>query len=516
MARFKIRRNRPSFNEMSKVLPAAVDPLSFIQSGRPGGSGAAREAHNQVLGSFHEVLADVERALSSIFERVRPEGNVSDRMAVEANSDVRTELARASTLADVKRNELISGISYRLQAMFLQNLIIAPEQDPPVRRWATLADRVVQRDLPVVSEPTHAELDVNTKERRRRITNWQLESDEWLETMCLNRTGEVIAHLLEEIGDYSASWTDTVNQLRRESVGGGRLFREVTDPEYWTFDNEDPTVKNLVSGVQAQDIAARILHRVQLSNMELMEICQSVHQSLGGKPVYGSDRVDILELENLLAEATAVKIKATVAIEDGFISLISTNSRSGEELGELLVEMRMDAAAMEEKMWRVGEYRLGHVDSAAGVGITSSSLHDSVLRGLGGGRKFAAVEGHPNNNHRFEVQMSTVGASLSDLAIFRDMVNAWYSWHFEERRGENGNRKARMEAIRKESWKLYPDIGQNSGVRPAVIELIDDDLRQVWNTSGDVALRLAYGHLEEEAEGEQVYAPENGRARLAN
>ena len=59
---------------------------------------------------------------------------------------------------------------------------------------------------------------------------------------------------------------------------------------------------------------------------------------------------------------------------DGFLSLISNGTRSGEELGELLVEMRMGAAAMEEKMWRVGEFRLGHVDSAAGVGITSQAL----------------------------------------------------------------------------------------------------------------------------------------------
>ena len=346
MPRLKLRRNRPSFSQMSSVLPSPVDPLSFIQSGRPGGSGNAREAYNQMLGAFHDVLADVERALSSVFERLRPEGNISDRMAMEANSEVRTELPRASTLADVKRNELQSGISFRLQAMFLQNLIMSPDQDPPLRRWATMADRAVQRDMPVVSEPSHSELDVNPKERRRRIMQWQMETDEWLEVLCLNRLGEVIASLLEEIGDYSASWTDTVNQLRRESMGGGRLFREVTDPEYWTFDNEDPTVKNLVTGVQAQEIATRILNRFQLSNMELLEICQQVHQSLGGRPVYGSDRVDILELENLLAEATAVKIKDTVAIDDGFLSLISSGTRSGEELGELLVEMRMGAAAM--------------------------------------------------------------------------------------------------------------------------------------------------------------------------
>jgi len=97
--------------------------------------------------------------------------------------------------------------------------------------------------------------------------------------------------------------------------------------------------------------------------------------------------------------------------------------------------------------------------------------------------------------------MSTVGASLSDLAIFRDMVDAWYSWHFEERRGEIGGRDARGEAVRKDSWKLYPDIGEDSGVRPAVIELIDDDLRQVWNTPGDVALRLSYGRMDDSGEG---------------
>ena len=510
MPRFRIRRHRPSFSQMSATLPAPVDPLSFLHGGRI----SARDAYNQVLGSFHDTLADVERAITSVFERLRPDGNISDRMAMEANSDVRTEMARANTLADVKRNELQDDLCYRLQAMFLQNLIMNPEEDPPLRRWASMADRVIQRDMPMVTEPTHAELDVGPKERRRQLMRWQQDTDEWLEVLCLNRTGEVIAKLLEEIGDYSSSWTDTVNQLRREAVGGGRLFREVTDPEYWTFDNDDPTVKNLVSGNQAQDIAGRILNRFQLSNLDLNDICLQVHLHLRGKPVYGSERVDILELENILAEAVAVKIKDTVAIDDGFLSLISANNgRAGEELGELLVEMRMGAAAMEEKMWRVGEYRMGHVDSAAGVGITSSSLHDSVLRGLGGGRRFAAVEGHPNDNHRFEVQMSTVGASLSDLAIFRDMVNAWYSWHFEERRGENGNRNARVDAVKKDSWKLYPDIGQSTGVRSAVIELIDDDLRQVWNTPGDVALRLAYGHLED-SDAELVHTVNNGQAKL--
>ena len=218
MPRLKIRRNRPSFSQMSSVLPSPIDPLSFIQSGRPGGSGGAREAYNQLLGAFHDTLADVERALSSIFERLRPEGNISDRMAVEANSDVRTELARASTLADVKKNELQLGISFRLQAMFLQNLIMAPDQDPPVRRWASMADRAMQRDMPVVSEPAHSELDVSHNDRRKRLMRWQMESDEWLETLCLNRVGEVIVG-----GDWRLlRLLDGYGQPTAPGVGGRR------------------------------------------------------------------------------------------------------------------------------------------------------------------------------------------------------------------------------------------------------------------------------------------------------
>ena len=92
--------------------------------------------------------------------------------------------------------------------------------------------------------------------------------------------------------------------------------------------------------------------------------------------------------------------------------------------------------------------------------------------------------------------MSTVGAPISDLAIFRDMVNAWYSWHFEDRRGGNGNQDAWVEAMQKESWKLYPDVGKDSGTHGAIIELIDDDMRQLWNGRGDIATRLVSGQLD--------------------
>ena len=511
---FSIFSNKPSFRKMSRVLPSPADPLAFLQAGRSAGSGEGKDAFNQILGSFHDATADVERAIHSIIERLRHERSIDDRMAVEANSDVRTEMARARTLTEAKRNELQAEISFRLHAMFLQNLIMSPDQDPPVRRWNSMSRLVEQRDMPVVSEPALSKTDGSPNVRRKRLSRWRKETDEWLAVLCLNRVDEVVAKLVEEIGSYSSAWTDTVNQLRRESMNGGRLSREVDDPECWNFDNDDPTVKNLVSGVQAQEIAGRILNSFQLSNADLMDICQAVYDASNGKPVYISERIDVLELENILAKAMADKLKDAIALDDDFLSLISSSrGRVGEELSELLVDMRMGATAMEDKLWGGGEYRMGHVNSAAGVGLTTSSLRDSVLRGLGSGRRFAAVEGHPSDKHRIEVQISTVGASLSDLSIFREMVNAWYSWHFEESWSDDSSLNARVDAVRKNSWKLYPDIGQNSGVRPAVIELIDDDLRHVWDTPGDVALRLAYGRLED-SDVEVVRTVNNTRPKL--
>jgi hypothetical protein len=490
MARFSFRRKRLSFSEQTNRVPSAVDPLDFLGGGRT----ASRDAYSQIHGAIHGVLSEVERSISSLFERLRPDGNLSDRMVLEANAELRAELARANTFADVKRDEMLINIGSRLESLFIQRLVIAPDEEPPVRRWTALADRAIRRDLPMVSEPSHANLDVSPKDRKKRLARWQAETDQYLETVCLNHVGEVISGLLEELNEYSASWMDLVVDLRRLATTGGRLYQEVTDAESWTFDSDDPTVKNLLTGGQAQDIAMRILSRFQLGNQELAEIADKVHDSLAGKPVYGSNRVDPMELQELLARATAHKIQETVSIDTGFLSLMSNGSRFGEELGELLVDMHMGASAMEEKMWRVGDVRVGHVDSASGVGITASNLHDSVLRGLGGGRKFAAVEGHPGDNHRFEVQMSTVGAPVSDLAIFRDMVNAWYAWHFEDvRGGNNGDTSGWLASVSKESWKLYPDIGEETGVRRAIIELIDDDLKKLWNGREDIATRLTNG-----------------------
>ena len=107
--------------------------------------------------------------------------------------------------------------------------------------------------------------------------------------------------------------------------------------------------------------------------------------------------------------------------------------------------------------------------------------------------------------------MSTVGAPVSDLAIFRDMVNAWYAWHFEDFRGVNGDQTEWLESVKKESWKLYPDIGDDAGVRNAIVELIDEDLKQIWNAREDIASRLTNGQFDE-TDGEAM----NGLLNVAH
>ena len=297
MAKFSFKRKRLSFNEMTNRVPMSVDPLDFLQSGRVGTG--SRDAYAQIHGTIHAVLGEVQRSINSLFERLRPDGNISDRMVLEANSELRAELARANTYADVKRDEMLATVSSRLENLFIQRLVIAADQETPIRRWSALADRAIRRDLPSVSEPSHDDLDVSPNERKKRLAKWQGETDEYLETVCLNHVGEVINGLLEELSEYSASWMELVTELKRHSNSGGRLHQEVTDAEYWTFDSDDPTVKNLLTGEQAQDIAMRILTRFQLSNQDLIEISTAVHESLAGRPVFGTNRVESQEMVDL-------------------------------------------------------------------------------------------------------------------------------------------------------------------------------------------------------------------------
>ena len=87
--------------------------------------------------------------------------------------------------------------------------------------------------------------------------------------------------------------------------------------------------------------------------------------------------------------------------------------------------------------------------------------------------------------------MSIVGAPASDLTTFREMVSAWYAWHFEEDRGSCKTEADWLKLVKNECWKLYPDIGVDSGVRNAIIELIGEDLENMWHSREGLAVHLS-------------------------
>ena len=466
-------RKTISYREASQRI-RPTDPLGFLTWDATGTS--TQEAVEQLHGALHTSVEDVEKTFQLVFDQLNPEANVADRTLLDANSEIRNEQARARSLFDLKQDDLITQIRVKLQNLYIQGLIQAPLVQPPIRRWENLSARTIERNEPLMAEFSYDDLD-SAEKRAKRLNRWKKETDMWLETICQNHVREVVKALEDQIKEYVSSWTDTTEAFKKRSSRGGDLFEQVNDTDRWSFESDDPTVTNLLNGGQAQDVASRILDRFQMSPRDVEEVADTVRIALVGVPVFGTNRVSASELEELLALAISEKIRDTVSVEAGFLSLISNGMRFGEDLGELLDDMRRGAAAMEEKLWRVGEVGVGHVDSASGVGVTAANVHDLVLRGLGGGRKFAAVEGHPGNNHRFDVQMSIVGAPAPDLTIFREMVHAWYAWHFEEDRGTASTRTDWLKSVVAECWKLYPDIGVDTGVRNAIVELIDDDLK---------------------------------------
>jgi hypothetical protein len=488
--KLSMTRKRESFKETSNRMLPTLDPLDFLTPETSGAS--SQDVLLQVHSVMHGALEEVDKAVHLVFEQLSPEGNISNHLILEANGQVRNEKARAESYADLKRDELIREIRVRLETRFIYDIIQAPYQEPSVRRWENLSTRTARRELPQTAEYSFNDL-AEPSDRRRRLPRWKAQMGYWLEDLCQNHLAEIVDAMEGEIKEYLGTWSEVAPALRKRATLGGGLFQEVTNPELWTFESEDPTVRNLLRGEQALAIAHRILERFQLSNRDAFEVAESVRRSLHGVPVYGTNRVGLQQLEDLLAVAMSQKIQDNVSLEAGFLSIISHGARFGEDLGELLADMHRGAAAMEQKVWRVGEVGVGHVDSASGVGITASNVHDIVVRGLGGGRKFAAVEGHPGDNHRFDVQMSIVGAPAEDLTMFREMVIAWYSWHFAENRGACSTQGEWLKSVTAECWKLYPDIGVDTGVRKAIIELIDDDLRSMRESREALVPRVTNG-----------------------
>ena len=470
-----------SFKEIAADLPLFQDPLEFLTSA--WNIAAPRDVRVRVHGAMHVALGDVDRAIISHFEELSPGRDIElgRALVVDADNAIRAECARARTFAEAKSEELLRQVTAKLENLFVQRLISAPDQDPFRRGWENLTRSSLDRDLGDPPERSYEDIDTeDIGECRRRLQRWHDQADDWLETLCQIRVNDVIERLEAEVTTFKMTWQDVNAELTRRAGAGGGLSQQVSDPELWSFDSDDPTVKNLLGGTQAKEVAARIVNRYSPSGQDLVEIGDMVRASLQGRPIFGPDSVGANELEEHISQAIARKMRSALPIDAGFLSLVSSGSRFNEQLGELLSEMYRGAAAMEQTLWRVGEGRVGHVDSTSGVGITDSQVHDNVVRGLGGGRNFAAVEGHPGDTHRLSVQMSTVGAPASDLAMFREMVRAWYDWHFDQDRGHYSTDREWLENVKTELWKLYPDMGVSKGVTKAIMELIESDLRSMY------------------------------------
>ena len=136
------------------------------------------------------------------------------------------------------------------------------------------------------------------------------------------------------------------------------------------------------------------------------------------------------------------------------------------------------AAISPDECFAVGEFALDWMRSdeptlqGAGAAIlTLPNLSSGTARS-------SELAKHSNPKVRqAAVQMSTVGAPITDLAIFREMISAWYAWHFDQDRGSYANDGEWLENVRTELWKLYPDLSVTKGVAKAIMELIDADLR---------------------------------------
>ncbi|PKB83332.1 MAG: hypothetical protein BZY88_02490 [SAR202 cluster bacterium Io17-Chloro-G9] len=506
LKRFLPPFNKPrqsSFRDIANDLPLYQDPLDFLSSVR--NIAAPRDARTRVHGAMHSALGEVERAITLRFEELNTPHDTFGRALVgDADAEIRNEFARARTFVEARGEELLRQVTAKLENLFIQRLVYSPDQDPFGRGWENFTRSLLAKELGEPPEHSYEDFDTEDDgEVRRRLQRWHDQADDWLETLCQRRVNDVMRGLEAEVDKFKTTWTDVTSELRRRAGSGGGLSQQVSDPELWSFDSDDPTVKNLLSGTQAQEVASRIVNRFAPSGQDLSEIGDMVRLSLEGRPIYGTDSVGANELEEHLSQAIAQKMRSALPIDTGFLSLVSNGTRFNEQLGELLAEMYRGAAAMEQTLWRVGEGRVGHVDSTSGVGITASQVHDNVLRGLGGGRNFAAVEGHPGDTHRLSVQMSTVGAPPTDLAIFREMIRAWYDWHFDQDRGHYDTEREWLENVKSELWKLYPDMGVSKGVTKGIMELIDSDLRAMYagrdligtGSNGDLADQHLIGEL---------------------
>ncbi|GIT01582.1 MAG: hypothetical protein CM1200mP27_02070 [Chloroflexota bacterium] len=79
--------------------------------------------------------------------------------------------------------------------------------------------------------------------------------------------------------------------------------------------------------------------------------------------------------------------------------------------------------------------------------------------------------------------MSVVGASLSKSHyLFRYGERLVQMAFPEEDRGKCHTKEEWIAQKRAQCWKLYPDIGVTMGVRSSIIELMNEDFTNLWDS----------------------------------
>ena len=120
MARFPWpSKKKLSYKEESPKLRETMDSLDFFATGASGLS--TRDAFQQIHAVMHGVLQDVEKSIQMVFEQLRPDGAVAERIILEASGEINTERLRANVLADEKKSRW-AGISGRGWKLFTSRI----------------------------------------------------------------------------------------------------------------------------------------------------------------------------------------------------------------------------------------------------------------------------------------------------------------------------------------------------------------------------------------------------------
>ena len=95
MFRKFLTRRSISYRDASQRRRPSLDALAFLNA--DGAGFTQQDAIDQLHSAVHSSLEDVQKAFQLVFEQLNPEANVSDRIILDANRQIRTEQSGPET-----------------------------------------------------------------------------------------------------------------------------------------------------------------------------------------------------------------------------------------------------------------------------------------------------------------------------------------------------------------------------------------------------------------------------------